>query len=61
MDTSISATMTTKVAAGAVKTIYRKCPCGETAHDFTFYMATEKRPAGFAYACRNCHNPRFTK
>lgn len=31
------------------KTIYRKCPCGETAHDYDGHRGN--RPS---YKCRNC-------
>jgi hypothetical protein len=38
--------------------IYRKCVCGETAHDLKYQLAREYGgPAGsgrFVYACRNC-------
>lgn len=34
------------------KTIYRKCLCGETAHD-AIYQIVERR---FVWACRNCRS-----
>jgi hypothetical protein len=37
------------------KTVYRRCTCGETAHDARTVLGADGRPAGFEYACRNCH------
>jgi len=38
------------------KTIYRKCPCGETAHDYDGHVAD--RPS---YKCRNCNAVRVPR
>lgn len=44
------------------KTVYRKCSCGETAHDAVYACTSEheKTEEGFAkkfffYKCRNCY------
>jgi len=39
--------------------IYRKCPCGETAHDQKYQLPAEFGaapgiPGRFVWACRNC-------
>lgn len=36
--------------------IYRKCPCGETAHDADYQLGTRTAtsPGLYLYRCRNC-------
>lgn len=38
------------------KTIYRRCSCGETAHDLA--CTSTENGGSFAYKCRNCNNVR---
>ena len=44
------------------KTIYRKCVCGETAHD-AHYLATPAAPGGgrWRWLCRNCRKPALNR
>lgn len=35
------------------ETVYRKCLCGETAHDAKYMPSSQ----AFAYLCRNCRSP----
>lgn len=44
-------------------TIYRKCECGETAHDYKYQTAQElKADAGRGvWACRNCGKLALTR
>lgn len=51
------AVKTTKIKAGARVTIYRKCACGETAHDFR--LIPTETGGRYVYACRNCRSPIF--
>lgn len=41
-------------------TIYRKCRCGETAHDFSTHDPLWE-PGTTVYRCRNCRAPRVVK
>lgn len=45
-----------KTARKFQKTIYRKCQCGETAHDF--YACTKGPTVVRLYRCRNCNKER---
>ena len=38
--------------------VYRKCACGETAHDYTGRQNTD---GYLLYACRNCYRERAPK
>ena len=42
----------------AIKTVYRPCPCGETAHGITTKVTESGEPI---YRCRNCYLERPVK